>query len=79
MEITINRKDTLAPIEEIEIGDGFIYDNCYFMKISEQNGDKINKNNHCLGVCLKRYSSLHRFDPSTMVEPVKNIKIIIEE
>lgn len=79
MEITINRKDVLAPIEEIEIGDGFIYNNYYFMKISTQNGDAIDDDNYCLAVCLKRYSSLHRFDPRTMVEPVRNIKIIIEE
>jgi hypothetical protein len=79
MEITINRKDVLAPIEEIEIGGGFIYNNYYFIKISEQNGDEIDNDNRCLAVCLKSYSSLHRFDPPTMVEPVKNIKIIIEE
>lgn len=79
MEITINRKDVLAPIEEIGIGDGFIYNNYYFIKISNQNGDEIDNDNCCLAVCLKRCSSLRRFDPHTMVEPVKNIKIIIEE
>jgi hypothetical protein len=79
MEITINRKDVLAPIEEIEIGDGFIYNNYYFIKISEQNGDETDNDNRCLAVCLKSYVSLRRFDSHTMVEPVKNIKIIIEE
>jgi hypothetical protein len=79
MEIIVNKEDkSFLPIEEIEIGDGFIYNNYYFMKISTQSGDEIDNDNRCLAVCLKRYSSLHKFDPRTRVELVKNVKIIIE-
>lgn len=79
MEIIVKKDEFSTSIEDLNIGEGFIYNNDYFIRISDDGGIVIDSDDYCLAVSLEDYSSLHSFIPSTKVKPVKNVKIIIEE
>lgn len=80
MEIIVKKEEFSTSIEDLNIGEGFIYNNDYFIRISDDGGITLEDDNHCLAVLLlDDYCTLHSFEPYTKVKPVKNVKIVIEE
>lgn len=80
MELIVKKDEFSTAIEDIDIGEGFVYNNNYFIKISDDGDIALDDEKQCLAVLLvKGYPVLHVFESYTKVKPVKNIKIIIEE
>ena len=80
MEIVVNkREERYVNIEDIDIGEGFIYGDSYFIRMSNEDGAATNGDDTCYAMSIDRYAMLYCFEPYTKVRPIGNIKIIITE